>query len=236
MLSVTLEGRVGALDLRVDLAVEAEPLVLVGPNGSGKTSLLLMMLGVLRPERGRIEVGGEALFDTERGIDLPPEDRSLGYLPQDYALFPHASVLENVCFGLECRRVAKRERRDRARQILASLDVEALADRLPHTLSGGEAQRVALARALAAEPRALLLDEPLAALDAGVRKQMRAYLPERLARLGLPAVVVTHDAADAAAFARRVTVLEAGRVVQRGTLEELAAAPSTPFVAEFVSS
>ncbi len=141
-----------------------------------------------------------------------------------------------MCFGLECRRVAKPERRDRARQILASLDVESLAERLPHTLSGGEAQRVALARALATEPRALLLDEPLAALDAGVRKQMRAYLPERLARLGLPAVVVTHDAADAAAFAGRVTVLEAGRVVQRGTLEELAAAPSTPFVAEFAAS
>ena len=145
------------------------------------------------------------------------------------------TVLANVAFGLECRRRTSRdERRKQALELLQALDVAHLAARFPGSLSGGEGQRVALARALASEPRALLLDEPLAALDASVRRQLREYLPSRLASLGLPAIVVTHDPADAAAFGEDIAVVEAGRMVQRGTLDTLRARPATPFVAELV--
>ena len=236
-LHIDVEGRVGTLEVAVELATRQQPLVLVGPNGAGKTSLLLMVLGALRPSRGRVDLEGESLFDLARGIDLPIEDRGLGYVPQDYGLFPHMSVLANVAFGLECRhRLRRADRRRRALDLLADLDVGHLAERLPGSLSGGEGQRVALARALASEPRALLLDEPLAALDASVRRQMREFLPGRLAKLGLPAIVVTHDAADAAAFGDDIAVLEAGRLVQRGSRSELRSRPATPFVGELVAA
>jgi molybdate transport system ATP-binding protein len=231
-----LEGRSGPLELRARLATAEGPLVLVGPNGAGKTSLLLMILGALRPSRGRVELDGRLLLDTERGIDRPPEERGVGYLPQNYGLFPHMTVLGNVAFGLECRRLARRERRRRALELLDALEVAHLADRLPGSLSGGEGQRVALARALASEPRALLLDEPLAALDASVRRQMREFLPSRLARLELPAIVVTHDLEDASAFGEDIAVIERGKVVQRGSLAELREKPATPFVNELVSN
>jgi molybdate transport system ATP-binding protein len=209
-----------------------ETVALVGPNGAGKTSLLLGALG-LQPALGRITVGDRVLLESKAKVDVPVEDRRLGYVPQRLALFPHLSVLGNVAFGV---RAAPGERRERARAVLASLRVSDLADRRPNTLSGGEAQRVALARALASGAEALLLDEPLAALDAVTRREVRAALAEQLGRLGLPALVVTHDAADVVALARRVIVLEAGQVVQEGTLEELRAAPATPFVASFTAA
>jgi molybdate transport system ATP-binding protein len=234
-LSFDVDGKVGTLELSVALETGDRPLVLVGPNGAGKTTLLLMLLGVMRPRRGTIALDGAALFDAGRGIDLVPEERCLGYLPQTYGLFPHMTVAGNVAFGLECRRRLRgAERRRRALELLEALDVAQLADRRPDSLSGGEGQRVALARALASEPRALLLDEPLAAVDAAVRRQLREFLPSRLAMLRLPAIVVTHDVADAAAFGDDIVVLEAGRVVQRGSLGELRAHPATPFVAELV--
>jgi len=230
-----LEGSIGSFELVVGLETGDGPLVLVGPNGAGKTTLLLMLLGAVRPRRGRVELDGEVLFDSARDIDVTTEDRGLGYVPQDYGLFPHMTVLANVAFGLECRRRTSRaERRKQALELLQALDVAHLAARFPGSLSGGEGQRVALARALASEPRALLLDEPLAALDASVRRQLREYLPSRLASLGLPAIVVTHDPADAAAFGEDIAVVEAGRMVQRGTLDTLRARPATPFVAELV--
>jgi molybdate transport system ATP-binding protein len=230
-----LEGSIGPLDLRVRLETADGPLVLVGPNGAGKTSVLLMLLGALRPRRGWVELDGETLLDTERAIDLAPQERGLGYVPQDYGLFPHMTVLGNVAFGLECRkRLRRAERRERALALLEELEVAHLADRLPGSLSGGEGQRVALARALASDPRALLLDEPLAALDASVRRQVRELLPSRLAIAKLPAIVVTHDADDAAAFGEDIAVIEAGRVVQRGTIADLRAHPATPFVEELV--
>ncbi len=234
-LAVDIEGQVGSLDLRVRFETSDKPLILVGPNGAGKTSVLLMVLGALRPRRGIIELDGEALFDAARAIDRAPEERGLGYVPQDYGLFPHMTALGNVLFGLECRRRLRRaERRERALALLEALEVGHLADRLPRALSGGEGQRVALARALASEPRALLLDEPLAALDASVRRQLREFLPSRLAVLKLPAIVVTHDPADAAAFGEDIAVIEAGRLIQRGSLSDLRARPATPFVAELV--
>jgi molybdate transport system ATP-binding protein len=236
-LGVELEGRVGPLELAVRLETGDRPLVLVGPNGAGKTSVLLMVLGALRPLRGRVELDDETLFDAERRIDLAPEERGLGYVPQDYGLFPHMTAIANVAFGLECRhRLRRAERRERARALLEALEAGHLADRLPHSLSGGEGQRVALARALASEPRALLLDEPLAALDASVRRQLREFLPSWLAMLKLPAIVVTHDPTDAAAFGEDIAVMEAGRLIQRGTLRDLRERPATPFVAELVGA
>jgi molybdate transport system ATP-binding protein len=230
-LDVDLEGTVGALSVRVAFRTVDRPVVLVGPNGAGKTSTLLFIAGGLRPTRGRIALGGMALLDLEAGIDVPPERRSVGFVPQRYGLFPNLDVLHNVAYGIAAPRD---ERLARARETLADLEADHLARRRPHELSGGEAQRVALARALAARPRALLLDEPLAALDAGIRRDTRRFLAARLQAWSLPTVVITHDRADAEALSGDVVVLEAGVVVQRGRIDELAAAPQTPYVRELL--
>ncbi len=232
-LDVDVEGAVGTLPIRVAFRTADRPLVLVGPNGAGKTSTLLFIAGGLDPARGRIVLGETRLLDREAGVDLPAERRAIGFVPQRYALFPHLDVLHNVAYGISAPRA---ERLDRARQALADLEAGGLAARQPRELSGGEAQRVALARALAARPRALLLDEPLAALDAGLRRETRRFLAERLRAWSLPTVVVTHDRADAEALEGDVLVLEAGAVVQRGRIDELIAAPRTPFVRELVGA
>ena len=237
MLSVSLEGRVGPLALAADFDTSRGPVVVTGPNGSGKTSLLLMILGVRRPERGHVSIAGSPLFDAEKGVDLPVEARRIGYLPQSFGLFPHLSAAENVEFALACRApsIPARARRERARELLAELGMEALARARPSALSAGERQRVALARAMAAEPRALLLDEPFAALDIGTRRQVRVFLHDYLTRLQLPTVVVSHDAKDAQAIGGTIAVLEAGRVVQTGAWSELSAKPASDFVRELTT-
>jgi molybdate transport system ATP-binding protein len=235
-LEAALRKRQGGFDLELDLELDGgTPLAIVGPNGAGKTTALLALLGIVRPDAGRIVLGGEPLFDAAARLDVPTEERGIAYVPQEYALFPHMSASENVAFALGCRRPAgsSRQMREQARALLDRLGVLACADRRPAALSGGERQRVALARALARSPRALLFDEPFAALDASVRGEVRLYLRERLAELGLPAVVVTHDRADVEALGANVLVLEEGRVIQRGTLAELEAAPATMYVARF---
>jgi len=231
-LEVRIEGRTGAMSLDVDLSVGGAPTVVVGPNAAGKTTLLLAILGALRPERGRIALDGRALFDAELGIDSPVEERRIAFVPQRYALFPHLTVLANVAFGASGR--SGRARRARARGLLDELGLGALAARRPRALSGGEAQRVALARALAGTPRALLLDEPLAALDASVREEIRRLLAARVASLGIPTIIVTHDSADAEAFDGTIVVMEGGRVTQRGTMPEIAARPATPYVRDLL--
>jgi molybdate transport system ATP-binding protein len=232
-----LRARRGALHLQADFSVSGGPLVLVGPNGAGKTSLLLLLLGVLSPDQGRIEVADRPLFDAAARIDVPVEERQLGYVPQDYALFPHLTVRQNVEFALACLRPrpARRARAEKALALLGELGLEALAERRAAELSGGEKQRVALARALSVEPRALLLDEPLSAFDVRARRQTRAFLRQYLERLALPSIVVTHDAEDARALGSRVAVLEAGQVVQLGGWDELARQPASAFVAELVN-
>ncbi|MBE2253005.1 MAG: ABC transporter ATP-binding protein [Myxococcus sp.] len=237
-LRAELRARVGPLAIDVRFETPAGALVLVGPNGAGKTSVLSLLLGAQPVERGRIEVGGECLLDTSAGVEVPLEQRRLGYVPQDYALFPHLTVRGNVEFALASAAPAleRGARRERVERVLTDLALGALAERRPLALSGGEKQRVALARALAVGPRALLLDEPLAALDVSSRREVRRFLVEWLARHGLPTVVVTHDAADARALGQRIVVLEAGRVVQSGSWAELSAAPASPFVAEFVAA
>jgi molybdate transport system ATP-binding protein len=206
---------------------------MVGPNGAGKTTILMMVLGALRPRRGQITLGGAALFDDRRGVDLPVERRAIGFVPQRYALFPHLDVLGNVAFGIAAP--SRAERRARAEQALRDLDGAALAARRPSQLSGGEMQRVALARALAHRPGALLLDEPLAALDVSLRREVRRFLSERLRAWGIPTVVITHDRADAEALDGQMVVVESGAIVQRGRLADLEAAPRTPFVEQLVS-
>ncbi|KYF71592.1 molybdenum ABC transporter ATP-binding protein [Sorangium cellulosum] len=231
-------ARVGRLLLDAELDTGGGTLALVGPNGAGKTSLLSVLLGVLPVERGRVEVGAAVLLDTACGLDVPVEERRIGYVPQDYALFPHLSVRENVAFAVRSapprpRGAARAERVD---AMLNELGIAAHAGRRTQALSGGEKQRVALARALSVSPRALLLDEPLAALDVHSRREVRAFLAGYLRALSIPTVVVTHDASDARLLGHRIAVLEAGRVTQTGTWDELAARPASRFVEELVAS
>jgi len=225
--------RVGALELDVDLEVDQRGLVLVGPNGAGKTSILLTLVGARRPTRGRITIAGDVLFDGARGIDLATEDRGLAYLPQDYALFPHLTAIDNVAFGL---RGPRSERRQKARALLDRLRVGSVADRRPGALSGGERQRVALARAVAASPRALLLDEPLAALDVESRQSVRDFLVAELRAQNRPFIVIAHHREDVRALGAPVAVLERGRIVQQGELAAIEASPATSFTARLLGA
>jgi molybdate transport system ATP-binding protein len=228
VLELRVARRLGALDLRVELLLDRETIVVAGPNGAGKSSLLRLLLGVLRPDSGRIALDGRTLFDDASGVDAPVEERQLGYVPQDYALFPHLDVLQNVTFGL--RTLPRNERLRRAKTWLDRLGATHLSRRPPGELSGGERQRVALARALAREPRALLLDEPFASLDLLARREVRQLLRGWLREWRLPALIVSHDPADAV-LGDRIAVLEAGRIVQQGTVEELRQSPASAFVA-----
>jgi len=210
--------------LEVALSLGAGPTVLVGPNGAGKSTLLRAILGAVPVRRGRIVLEGRVLLDTQRGVSLPTEERRVAWVPQEYALFPHLSVRENVQFG-----APGAAGRRRAGEFLDRLGLGPLAARLPGALSGGERQKVALARALAAEPRALLLDEPLAALDTETRASTRTLLSETLRQLGIPSLVVTHDARDLAVLAAPMVLLESGRVQSVGALSGFRAAPPTDF-------
>jgi molybdate transport system ATP-binding protein len=199
---------------------------LVGPSGSGKSSMLRVVAGLVRPPRGRVALGNEVWLDAERGVCLPPEARRVGLVFQDYALFPHLSVRRNVAYGAQAP----------VDDLLERFRIAHLADARPRELSGGERQRVALARALARGPEVLLLDEPLAALDAHTKSTVRAELAELLRGLDLPALLVTHDYEDAAALADEVGVLVDGSLRQLATPAELVARPRDAFVASFTGA
>ncbi len=237
-LSLAVEAALGPFRLQVSLEVGAEPLALVGPNGLGKTSLLLTILGLLQPERGRITLGDSMLFDKDEDIDIPTEERHLAYLPQDFGLFPHLTAAENVAFALACgpEPTGKKQRRALAMAWLDRFGLGSLANRNPAQLSGGERQRVALARALASSPKALLLDEPTASLDVEARLGVRTFLAESIRALGLPTLLVTHDVQDVAALAGRVAVLDKGRIAACGPFEDIRKTPPTPFAGRFFSS
>lgn len=237
-LSVEIEAALGPFLLQVSLEVGAEPLALVGPNGSGKTSLLLAILGLLRSDRGRIALGQEILFDSGRAIDRPTEERHLAYLPQDYGLFPHLTPVQNVAFAIACgpEPTSRRQRQAQAMAWLDRFGLGSLANRHPTQLSGGERQRIALARALASSPTAILLDEPTASLDVEARVEVRAFLAESIRSLGLPTILVTHDIMDVEALAGRVAVLEKGRVAACSQLADIRKTPPTPFACKFFSS
>jgi molybdate transport system ATP-binding protein len=225
----------GSLSLDVELEVAAgEVLAVLGPNGSGKSTLLRTITGLLPLDSGRIVLDGDTLDDPSTDTFVNPEQRSVGVMFQDYLLFPHLTVVENVAFALRARGTPKAVARATAADWVERLGLDGLGSSLPGELSGGQAQRVALARALVCEPRALLLDEPLAALDAGTRTSVRRDLRRYLADFGGVRVLVTHDPIDAYALADRVVVIEDGRVVQSGTLASITAHPRSRFVADLL--
>lgn len=203
-------------------------IALLGPSGCGKTTTLRMVAGLERPDRGRIVVDGRDV------TGLPPYARRMGVVFQSYALFPHMSVLANVGFGLRMQGIRGPERRRRTEAVLELVGLAAHAGKRPRQLSGGQQQRVAVARALAIEPDVLLLDEPLSALDAKLREELRLELRALQRRVGATSVFVTHDQAEALAMADLVAVMEGGEVAQLGTPEQVFERPTTPFVAEFV--
>jgi molybdate transport system ATP-binding protein len=236
---MSLEARVGVRlgTLALDVPLEARPgetVVLLGPNGAGKTTVLRVIAGLLALDEGRVAVDGHVLDDPISGAWIPTERRPIGYVFQDHALFPHLSALENVAFGLRARGVPRSAARRRADAWLERVGVGAHAAARPRALSGGQAQRVALARALVLEPRALLLDEPLAALDATARIDTRRELRRHLGAHDGARVVVTHDPVDAMTLGDRVVVIESGRVVQAGPLDELREQPRSRYVADLV--
>ena len=214
-----------SFDLELSLAVDST-LALVGPSGAGKTTVLRAVAGLTRPRAGRIAVDDDVLFDGALGVDLLPERRRVGLVFQEYALFPHMTVRQNVEYA----------RRHAADEYLERFRISHLASTRPGELSGGERQRVALARALARDPRVLLLDEPLSALDAHTKVAVRAELHELLAGLDVPVLLVTHDFEDAAALADDVGVIVDGRLRQTGTPAELVAGPADSFVASFTGA
>ncbi|ADB48942.1 sulfate/molybdate ABC transporter ATP-binding protein [Conexibacter woesei] len=223
-----------AVDLRsfrlaLELTVERETLALVGPSGAGKTTVLRAIAGLLDPHAGRIALGGTTWFDAGARVSLPPEERSVGLVFQEYALFPHMTVQDNVAF-------AARGGRTRPGELLERFRISHLAGARPATLSGGERQRVALARALARDPAVLLLDEPLSALDAHTRAVVRGELQELLDELTLPTILITHDFRDAAALADRAGVLVDGRLRQLDTLAGLSQRPADAAVAALTGS
>jgi molybdate transport system ATP-binding protein len=236
---VSLEAhvRVNLGTLALDIAIDAEAghtVVLLGPNGAGKTTVLRVIAGLLALDAGRVVVDCEVLDDPTAGAWVPAERRPIGYVFQNHALFPHLTALENVAFGLRARGVRRREADRRARAWLERVGVAEHAAARPGALSGGQAQRVALARTLVLEPRVLLLDEPLSALDATARVDTRRQLRRHLDDHPGVRIVVTHDPVDAMTLGDRVIVLETGRVVQAGPLAELRGRPRSRYVADLV--
>lgn len=218
--------------LPTDLAINpGETLAVLGPSGCGKTTLLRLIAGLARPDRP-----GRVLFDGRDVTETPIERRNVGMVFQSYALFPNLDVAGNVGYGLKLRNVPRAEREARVARWLAMMRIPELAHRRVDQLSGGQRQRVALARALAVEPAVLLLDEPLTALDAKLREQLRVELAGLLRELGITAVFVTHDQAEAMALGDRVAVMRAGRIEQVGAPEDIYRRPATRFVAEFVGT
>jgi molybdate transport system ATP-binding protein len=227
----------GPFTLTADVHVEpGEVLAVLGPNGAGKTTLLRALAGLSPIDAGSIRLDDTSLDDPAHRVFVAPERRPIGVVFQQYLLFEHLSVLDNVAFGLRARGVGKAEARRRARDWLERVGLEGRARDHPHQLSGGQAQRIALARALATDPRILLLDEPLAALDAGTRRQVRRDLRRHLDGFDGVRVLVTHDPVDVYALADRVAILDHGGVVQTGTIAEITAHPRSRYVAELVGT
>ena len=225
--------RLGALDLDVAVAVaDGEVVAIVGPNGSGKTSVLRALAGLVPLSGGRVVLGEEVLEDPARQIRVPPERRSVGYVFQDYLLFPHMSAVENVAFGLRARGTDKKTARQKASEALARVGLEDQAPKKPGAMSGGQQQRVAMARALVTDPKLLLLDEPLAALDVSTKSDVRRLLRATLRQSNAANILVTHDLLDAVALGDRMIVIENGGIVQAGTPATVTARPRSKYVAD----
>jgi molybdate transport system ATP-binding protein len=235
VLHAALEVHVADFQLDIALDVgDGEVVALLGPNGAGKTTALRVIAGLQPLDHGRIELDGTVLDDPAADVFVPTAERPIGVVFQDYLLFPRLSALDNVAFGLRARGHDKAGARNRAREWLERFALAQHANAKPRTLSGGQAQRVALARALATDPRLLLLDEPLAALDAGTRLQVRTELRRHLATFNGARLLVTHDPVDALVLADRLVIVEKGHVTQTGTPAAVTARPASRYVAQLV--
>jgi molybdenum ABC transporter ATP-binding protein len=232
LLEMAVCHRLGEFTLDAELVCARGPLAIIGPSGAGKSAVLRAIAGVLRPDGGRIAVNGRVLLETERGIDLPPQLRRLGYVPQDYALFPHLSVEGNIGFGL--RGLGHEARRRRIAEMVALTGLREQQALRPRQLSGGQRQRVALARALAVRPDVLLLDEPFAALDAPTRASLLEDVRSLIARTETATVFVTHDRNEALRLGDTIAVMIGGRIRQAGVPAEVFGAPVDEEVAAFV--
>ncbi|MBP1204097.1 iron(III) transport system ATP-binding protein [Duganella sp. 1411] len=215
---------------------KGEVVALLGPSGSGKTTLLRAVAGLESPKQGIIAIGDRNVFDGSRNFEMPAEHRNLGLVFQSYALWPHKTVFDNVAYGLKLRKMGASDIKDKVADVLKNLGLGHLAERYPHQLSGGQQQRVAIARALVYNPPVILLDEPLSNLDAKLREEARAFLRELIVRLGLSALMVTHDQAEAMAISDRILLLNNGKIEQQGTPQSMYETPETLFTAEFMGS
>ena len=234
LLDFDIEKHVPGFTLNANLTVEADIIVLFGPSGAGKSLTVQCLAGVARPDRGHIVLNGEPLFDGNKGLSVPPQRRRIGYVPQNYALFPHLTIAENIAFGL--RHWTKEQSRAEVARLVSLLGLDGLEDRRPWELSGGQQQRVALARAVATRPRLLLLDEPLSALDPSLRASLRADLLRIQEEMDVGIVFVTHDLADAYTMADSIAVYDAGRVLQVGPIDEVFQKPQTATVARLTGA
>jgi molybdate transport system ATP-binding protein len=234
-LNTSIQLTLGPLDLEMEIRIEeGEVVALLGPNGAGKTTLLRAIAGLVPFRSGHVRLDGNVLEDTATNQYVPTERRSIGFVFQDYLLFPHLSVLDNVAFGLRSRGIPRRAASEKAVQWLERVGLESYSRAKPAELSGGQRQRVALARALAPDPRLLLLDEPLAALDVTTRAEVRRDLKRHLASFHGIRLVVTHDPLEAVALADRLIVMEKGHLVQTGTPAEVTERPRSQYVADLV--
>lgn len=235
MLTATLETHLANFHLKVDLTAElGQTTVLLGESGSGKSTILRLLAGLLVPEQGKIVMDGVPYVDTQKSLLVPPQERPFGYVFQDYVLFPHLSVFENIAFGLRAQRLPRRHIFERVERAVSQMQLVGLERRLPSQLSGGQQQRVALARALVLQPKLLLLDEPLSALDIQTRREIRRELRHLLEDLGITTILVTHDYLEALIFGYQIVVLSGGKVLQQGSQRDLIERPRSSYVAELV--
>lgn len=235
MLIAALDTHLNTFHLDIRFSAEkGQTTVLLGESGAGKSTVLRTLAGLLHPQRGHISLEGITYFDSERHVAIPPQERPFGYVFQDYTLFPHLTVFENVAFGLRAQHLPRRVVRERVGQALEQVHLIGFDQRRPAQLSGGQQQRVAIARALALHPQLLLLDEPLAALDVQTRREVRQELRHILSATGITTVLVTHQYLEALLFGYHILVLEQGRVIQQGSQRDLLQYPRSSYVAELV--
>ena len=229
MLQVTIKKKLGNFLLDVDFCMDGGVFAILGASGCGKSMTLKCIAGIERPDEGRIVLNDRVLFDSKKKINLPPQKRKVGYMFQDYALFPTMNVVQNIQAGMGRKPDPKK-----VREYITGFQLGGLEHHMPDQLSGGQKQRVAMARMLAAEPEVLLLDEPFAAIDAKVRQELRTWLRETIDKIGITSIFVTHDQDEAIEVADEIIITNEGRVEQMGDPVEIYLHPKTPFVAQFI--
>ncbi|MFH0967572.1 MAG: ABC transporter ATP-binding protein [Methanobacteriota archaeon] len=229
MLTAHLIKKLRDYEMKIEFTVNpGEVLVLLGENGSGKSTILNLLAGLLTPDEGEITLGGNTIFSSEKDIFSPPEERNIGYVFQNYALFPHMSVFENIAYGLKMRNKPKTQIIEQIQRTLKDLDIAHVRDERVTNLSGGQRQRVAIARALIIEPHLLLLDEPLTALDQASRDRIRVELRDQLVTSGQPSILVTHSMKDAQIIGDKVIVLHKGKEIWTGKPDKLESVSGAP--------